>query len=116
MQVPMQAPVAEVATAMPTPAAVAASDDMPCHGHHATAATAAPEAATAATPAPVKPKHAPDCCKSGACRCACVHIAQVAVPVLQLPPAALDHARSVRPLALGHAAPALPHPIRPPIG
>ncbi|GAB3359079.1 CopL family metal-binding regulatory protein [Lysobacter tyrosinilyticus] len=118
MQLPMQAPVQmhqmhEVAPA----SAVASDDNMPCHGHHM-ASTAKLEVTTAPAPAPTesKSKHTPDCCKSGTCRCACVHIAQVGVPTLHLPPAALDHDRSVRPLALGHATPALPHPIRPPIG
>jgi hypothetical protein len=96
-----------------TPPSITAADAMPCHGHHATAQQPAP---ASEAPAPAQPKHAPDCCKSGTCRCACVHIAQLGVPALQWPAAAPEHARSVRTLALGHAAPALPHPIRPPIG
>jgi hypothetical protein len=113
-----QMPTSMHATAAtPQPAIATASDDMPCHGHHDAMASMAKQHAPASEgPAPSKPKHSPDCCKSGACRCACVHIAQVGVPALQIPAVALDHARSVRTLALGHPAPALPHPIRPPIG
>jgi hypothetical protein len=103
------------------------TEAMPCHGHHDAMAAAMPgdasmhgipmqHAPAANTPQPTKPKHTPDCCKSGTCRCACVHIAQVGVPALRIPDVAPDHQRSVRALAPGHAAPALPHPIRPPIG
>jgi hypothetical protein len=67
-------------------------------------------------PASGKSKHpAPDCCKSSACRCACAHAAQAALPSLSLAGLAPDHDRSVRPLALAHAEPAIPHLIRPPI-
>ena len=97
------------------PASMAATQDASCHGHGATA-MADQDEATTATPEPAKPKHSPDCCTSGICNCACVHIAQAGVPALQLPASSPDHARSVRALTLGHAAPALPHPIRPPIG
>ena len=94
---------------------ITATPDEPCHGHDAAAMTEQDEA-PATTPEPAPPKHSPDCCKSGLCNCACVHIAQAGVPALQIPAAMLDQTRSVRPLTLGHATPALPHPIRPPIG
>lgn len=103
-----------------TSAASAAAEAMPCHGghHQATMQSPADPAATAHAShgKPAKPSHTPDCCKSGTCRCACVHVAQAGVPALLLPAMVPMHERSVRTLALGHAAPALPHPIRPPIG
>jgi len=58
----------------------------------------------------------PDCCKSGACRCACVQQAQAAVPAVVLHQAVIEHVGSVRPMESGHASPAIPHLIRPPIG
>ena len=96
---------------------------MPCHGGSHDMATMPPKqppagdsATNDSTPSAKSGhgKHSPDCCKSGTCRCACVHIAQAGVPTRL--PAVLAHGPSVRALALGHTAPALPHPIRPPIG
>jgi hypothetical protein len=58
----------------------------------------------------------PECCESGSCRCACVHGTVAAMPILAdaiLVP--MDDA-AVRRLVSAHAAPALPHLIRPPIG
>lgn len=92
-----------------------ATQDESCHGHDAAAMPSLDPAPTH-TPEPAQPEHSPDCCTSGLCNCACVHIAQAGVPALQLPASSPDHARSVRALPLGHPAPALPHPIRPPIG
>jgi hypothetical protein len=59
-------------------------------------------------------KH-PDCCKSSTCRCACLFSAQATVPTWAMAPTVIAHTDSVRALALGHAPPALPHLIRPPI-
>ena len=61
---------------------------------------------------PIKGEHpAPDCCKSSTCTCACVsHVAAV-VPMAPFLTTAIAHASSVRPMALGHAAPPLPHLI-----
>ena len=112
LPVPMLIDAASIAANTTSTAAI---QDEPCHGHDA-AAMAVQDEAPATTPEPAQPKHSPDCCKSGICNCACVHIAQAGVPALRIPALALDHARSVRPLTLGHATPALPHPIRPPIG
>jgi len=50
------------------------------------------------------------------CRCACAHPAQAAVPMVAFTPLPVESAGNVRPLASAHAAPALPHLIRPPIG
>lgn len=57
----------------------------------------------------------PDCCDTGTCECACIHAAQLDFSGSSLRPFAEDDSRGVRRLALGHAAPALPHLIRPPI-
>jgi hypothetical protein len=57
----------------------------------------------------------PDCCKSGACECACSHGAVATMPNLNA------QMRSVRHIALGglpverYASPVLPRLIRPPI-
>lgn len=61
-------------------------------------------------------QESPDCCKSAACRCACVHQAQAAVPVVAFHAAAIERVSGVRPMKSGHASPAIPHLIRPPIG
>ncbi|QNP41741.1 CopL family metal-binding regulatory protein [Lysobacter solisilvae (ex Woo and Kim 2020)] len=96
-----------------SPTATDAMADMPCHhGEHVVAATDAQGDAHH----PKDSGTTPDCCKSGACRCVCVHAAPIGVPALQLASFPRAHERSVRRLVPGHAAPALPHPIRPPIG
>lgn len=100
--------------APPTASTAAVMADMPCHGHDAASSTT-PTSATSLT-APDPAGSSPDCCESGACRCACMHVAQVVVPSLAWAAATPGHARSVRPLLPGHTAPPLPHPIRPPIG
>lgn len=93
-----------------------ASVEMPCHQHQQAASVAA-DPSPAAPVSPPKSKHpAPDCCKSSACRCACMHSAPATMSMMIYTPAVVEHSQSVRPMALGHAAPALPHLIRPPIG
>lgn len=101
-----------VTMAMPVPG----DAGMPCDGdHHAQAEPAQADGVTVlATGQPSQP--GPDCCDSGACRCACMHQAQVAVAVLLPIDAVIIHARAVLPPAAGHSTPALPHLIRPPIG
>lgn len=102
-----------------TAAAQAATESVPpCHQHQsaepgATDADALPGDGVARE----QTEHAtPDCCKSGACRCDCVHAAH-AVPMPSTEGTlAFDRTRSSRPLTLAHAPPALPHLIRPPIG
>ena len=85
----------------------------------ATSASGCPEHHTAA-PEPVQAPHqdegAPDCCKSSACRCACVQLTSTAVlPTFRWAPR-VETMAAGRPLPLGQAVPALPHLIRPPIG
>lgn len=101
--------------AVETPAAAKASaaEDPPCHEHHQ--ATAAVDEQP--VPAPQSKGHpSPDCCKSAACRCACVHHAPAAIAALSFGAPIIEHEDSVRSMSSGHAAPALPHLIRPPIG
>jgi len=100
-----------VEAAPPVKAAVAEAP--PCHQHQPAVTVADEQPST-----PVeKAKHpSPDCCKSGACRCACVHHAPALMIALGFYPLIIEHARSVRPMSSGHVAPALPHLIRPPIG
>lgn len=83
----------------------------PCHHDGQAAHTGSADIAK-----PAKGEHpAPDCCKSSTCTCACVsHVAAV-VPMAPFLTTAVARAGSVRPMALGHPAPALLHLIRPPI-
>lgn len=57
----------------------------------------------------------PDCCKSGACDCACTQLAQV-FSVTPLIVSLVPQATVLPPPEPQRAAPALPHLIRPPIG
>ncbi|MBS0576409.1 MAG: CopL family metal-binding regulatory protein [Proteobacteria bacterium] len=57
----------------------------------------------------------PDCCKSGACDCACTQLAQV-FSVAPLVASVIPQATVLPPPEPQRAAPALPHLIRPPIG
>jgi hypothetical protein len=101
-------------------AAGATSDEapaMPCHD------------ATAPAPVPVHDagdeRHAAageahgassDCCASSTCTCGCLH--HVAAMSAGVMPGyrVLPRAANPASMALGHPEPALPHPIRPPIG
>ena len=99
------------ATTQPEPEP-ASAEEPPCHEH---ASTAADQPAPAVDP-DTDESQSPDCCKSGNCRCGCVHQATAAVLGLRSVASAIEHAASVRPMSTGHAGPALPHLIRPPIG
>lgn len=97
--------VAGHTVAPPVPAAKA---EMPCPGHH--------EAAEADQPSAFGDQPAsPDCCKSGACRCACAQSTPVVIMNPDVAAPVIEHAESVRPMAPGHADAASPHLIRPPI-
>lgn len=87
----------------------------PCH-EMAGAAELAAEPEQSPPPAPDAKHPAPDCCKSSTCGCACVHGAQAATPAVVSEAQAPGRTPVPLPLATGHAAPALPHLIRPPIG
>ncbi|NUS39190.1 MAG: CopL family metal-binding regulatory protein [Lysobacter sp.] len=84
----------------------------PCHGHHAMSGRAVADSAASADHVPTQPL---PCCKSSACGCACAQAQVVVVPAsLPLMPLAKEFA--AHPSAPRHAAPVLPHLIRPPIG
>lgn len=99
---------------MAAPAEVAQSSvsdagKLPCDEH--------PRGAEALPSTPADADGAPsDCCASDACRCACMHAGHVALASVVQTAADKPHAAAMRPLSSGHAAPALPHLIRPPIG
>lgn len=57
-----------------------------------------------------------DCCESGACRCDCLHAAQEALPRTDEGAVAIVRAHEALLPARAHPAPALPAPVRPPIG
>lgn len=97
------------------PVKAASSEALQCHEHHQAATLADEQSSTPAGKGP-SPHPSPDCCKSGACRCACVQHAPALMIALGFYPLIIEHARSVRPMSSGHVAPALPHLIRPPIG
>lgn len=89
-----------------------AAVETPCHQAIGTTHTS-----PAVDPTPEPPRHGgPDCCESASCTCICVQSVQVPPLHAVMSPAHLDHGQGVRPLSLGHSSPALPHPIRPPIG
>ena len=86
-----------------------AESETPCHEHR--------EAGNAnRSSAPDGQPASPDCCESGACRCACVHSTTLAIIEFDIVAPVVGHTESVRPMALGHPDAALPHLIRPPIG
>lgn len=94
--------------------AMATSATKPCHQHQGSG-NGAGHPSPQSDPDPGKAT-VPDCCASGLCACACAHAAQVALlapsRLLPVPSGSLV----VKQLPLEHAAPALPHLIRPPIG
>lgn len=92
----------------------------PCEIHQDTTAkrmdaSVAPESEGASAQADRSGTPAPDCCTPGQCACPCVHgLVALALPATRMPSSSHRHI-SARRLALGHASPALPHLIRPPI-
>lgn len=82
----------------------------PCHDTGTTQADVAPD-----PDAPPHDPSAPDCCASGACRCASLHFAPL-VPALVVGAVERAGERGAQRVPHGHAAPVLAHPIRPPIG
>jgi hypothetical protein len=90
--------------------------DMPCHARHAQAMPDDASPAAMAALAPATGKHASDCCKSGLCRCACTQGAHAVLLASVDSVRVAGHDSGARAPAVACPAPALPHPIRPPIG
>jgi len=92
----------------------------PCHEHAATIGVSIANAEAAVVDKDSRganTRHGSlDCCKSAKCLCACMHHVAATSASVHFLAANVDHASSVRPLKMGHAAPALPPLIRPPIG
>jgi hypothetical protein len=65
---------------------------------------------------PTKDHAAGDCCKSGSCRCPCMHAPSLAVSVASLLLPDIRNTEAQKLPAFGHPSPALGHLIRPPIG
>lgn len=109
---------AGMAEAVQSAKVVQAVEAQPCHQHdQAASADPSGQPAVALDTGSSGSGHpTPDCCESGACRCACAHHAQAAIPDVVFNTPMIEHADSVRPMSWGHAPPALPHLIRPPIG
>ena len=101
-----------------TEGSAVASESTPCHQvEQPLEPTPLKGLAAAQQQIPDAPPHAdPDCCESGTCECAWIHVAPLDYLGNSLRPMVGDGSRSARWLAVGHAAPALPHLIRPPIG
>lgn len=111
----MQASMPETASNV-MQAASAMQDGMPCHDMAQTMAKpASPEIAIEASGHAGKPM-APDCCKSGTCQCACMQAAHAALPAMLAFAVDSPHSDVAHPMPIGHADPALPHLVRPPIG
>ena len=66
--------------------------------------------------APKPPVSHDDCCGTGACLCSCVAHAPAVVTVDALVPDARPAIAPASAQPVSRASPALPHPIRPPIG
>jgi hypothetical protein len=91
-----------------------AGTDMPCHQQDAAAHP--DHAMPSGDRVPEKAPAVPDCCKGAACTCACMCIAQAGLLAPALPALRWANLPVVKRLTSGHAAPALPHLVRPPIG
>lgn len=94
------------AAAAPMQAAHCAGDAMPA-AHHGTPAAASAEACV---------DHADHgCCGSSACDCACTQVASTALLPFSSRSPVFERQAIPASQSSGHAAPALPFPIRPPI-
>ncbi len=97
---------------------VAAEPD--CLEHHLGMGLMSPEAPAAVTASDATSDNSghpsPDCCETGACRCACVHQCQATIPAIAFQLAVIEKVSIMRPMTSGHESPAVPHLIRPPIG
>ena len=88
---------------------------VPCdHGARGEVIQAAP-LASATSPAIHPADCGQDCCKQGACSCACMHLVQAALLDAPLLPVRPGSARTAAAFPPGHATPVLLQLIRPPI-
>jgi hypothetical protein len=104
---------------MPVQANVKVTATRPCHQQdNRVVAAEMADAAMADMPgAAIKSSHrTTDCCRSGDCGCACLQATPASMVALTLPRAVMNHVAIASPRNPGHASPALPHLIRPPIG
>lgn len=76
--------------------------------HHAAMSVAGGHGDHGATPEP-------DCCKSQTCDCSCLQPVPATAIAFALGGAHVGHGPIAQPMPIGHDAPALPYPIRPPI-
>lgn len=91
----------------------------PCHDAAETTVSAAEDPAETAdvgTDISTSTHGSPDCCEASGCDCSCIQQVQVASIALGVENLAPDRSTAVRAMTAGHASPALPHLIRPPIG
>lgn len=97
-----------------------AMQEIPCHDMAGMTAKAASPDTAAQAPVHAKPGKdkpmAPDCCRGGTCQCACMQAAHAALPTMPALALVSPHSDVPHPMRTGHADPALPHLIRPPIG
>ncbi len=83
----------------------------PCHGAEGIRSAGSQAHEHLAAPTPKKP----DCCKSGACECACSHGVVATMPTLHAQARKVRHAALAGLPVARYASPALPRLIRPPI-
>lgn len=116
MQMDQEGQANTILTSVANPSVAA---EPPCAEHHSSMGSMSAKAQmgdTAADATSVESGHpSPDCCESGACRCACVHQCQATIPAIAFQLAVIEKVSIVRPMTSGHESPAVPHLIRPPI-
>jgi len=90
----------------------------PCHGPSGEAVPLQPDGHGAHGSRGGPDSHATDCCSSqgAVCGCECVHASHVVLPPSAAGGMTIPALPGPAHLATGHIAPALPDPIRPPIG
>lgn len=117
MSVRMSEPMAATSKMQAVASQEPATEASPCHGHDGKAMGPTPDKPVAAhqkTASGGDTKS--DCCKSASCQCACLHGAQAVMAAPLHVMATVDRNPNARRLSKGHAGPAIPHLIRPPIG
>jgi hypothetical protein len=114
------------AAASSVPSAVTASGSVtaPCHeandmavpaGEDSVAALDVGTYASTSSSTEGSTEGSPDCCEATSCDCSCAQQVQVATGALGVGNLVPARSTAVRAMTMGHASPALPHLIRPPI-